>query len=252
MKGQLALPRRLFLLAIVIVPIAASSVWWGPALLRRAPWTTVRRVEVVGTIYVAPDAVLDAAGIGPRASVFDDFRAAEARIARNALIRSARISPRGLRTVRIEVEEWVPVALAPTPELKPVMGDGTVLPIDPASTRVDLPVLSVPVEVKDGRIVEGEGLRVLRAFARVHERDPGLAAVVSEIRRASGGGIALGLVESQEAAEVLLPSDLDETVLRRVRATLADLRRRRWTAQRLEARFTGQVVVQLNLSSKAS
>ena len=252
MRGRFALPRRIFLAAFLIVPGAATSAWWGPSLLRHMAWTSVRRVEVVGTIYVAPDAVLDAAGIRATASVFDEFEEAESRIARHPLIRSARITPRGLRTVRIEVDELVPVALAPTPVLAPVMGDGTVLPIDPAEARVDLPILGVRVEIEEGRITEGEGLRVLRAFARVHERDPGLAAVVAEIRPAPGGGIALELLESQEATELLLPSELDETTLRRVRATLADLRRRRWTARTLEARYVGQVVVQLNPSWKAS
>jgi hypothetical protein len=252
MRKRHTLARRLLLLAIVAVPVLAGSVWWSPALLRRTPWTQVRRVEVVGTIYVAPDSVLAAARIRPAASVFDDFQSAEARIAEHPLIRRARIGPRGWRTLRIEVEELVAVALAPVPELHPVMGDGTVLPIDPARTRVDLPILNVPVAVREGRVVEGEGRRVLEAFAHVHARNPGLAAIVAEVRPAPGGGIALSLLESREAAEIWLPAEPDEATLRRVRATLVDLRRRRWTVQRLEARFVGQVVVQRNPSLKAS
>lgn len=252
MNGRGALPRKVFLLAIVTVATAASSLAWGPALLRRLPWSQVRRVEVVGTLYVAPDAVLETARVRPDQSVFDDFREAEARVARNPLIGAARISPRGLHTVRIQVQELVPVALVGVPELRPVMGDGTILPIDPTRARVDLPILVAPVRVRDGRRIEGEALRVLRSFARVHEHDPELAAVVSEVRRAPGRGIALDLLESQVATEVWLPPDPDATVLRRVRATLADLSRRRWSARRLEARYAGQVVVQLNPSSKAS
>lgn len=253
MKGPVALPRRIFLLALVLVPIAAGSVFWGPPLLRRLPWAHVRRVEVVGTVYVPPDIVLDAAGIRTQASVFDDFTAAETRVAEHPLVAAARIRPRGLHTVRIEVQELVPVALAATPELKPVLGDGTILPIDPSRTRVDLPVLTAASKVSQGRLVGGEGLRVLRSFARVHEHDPGLAAIVAEVRAAPGGGVALALVGSQDAAEIWLPADPDEAVLRRVRATLADLNRRRWTARRVEARYGGQVIVQLNRSpSKAS
>jgi hypothetical protein len=247
-KGPLALPRKLFLLALVLVPIAAGSVFWGPPLLRRLPWAHVRRVEVVGTVYVAPDVVLDAAGIRTEASVFDDFSVAEARVAEHPLITGARIRPRGLQTVRIEVQELVPLALAATPELKPVLGDGTILPIDPSRTRVDLPVLTAPVNVSQGRLVGGEGVRALRSFARVQEHDPGLAAIVAEVRTAPGGGIALALVGSQDAGEIWLPADPDEAVLRRVRATLADLNRRRWSARRVEARYGGQVVVQLNRS----
>lgn len=252
MKGPLALPRRLFLLAMVLVPIVAGSVWWGPALLRHMAWTTVRRVEVVGTVYVPPDAVLELARIRPQASVFDDFSDVEARVAADPLITSARIRARGLRTVRIEVEELVPVALAPTPVLKPVLGDGTILPLDPARTRVDLPVLTASVDVREGRLVGDDGLRALRSFARVHRHDPGLAAIVAEVRTAPGGGIALVLVASEEAMEIWLPADPDEAVLRRVRATLADLHRRRWSARCIEARFAEQVVVKLNPPTKAS
>jgi hypothetical protein len=251
-KGPLALPRKLFLLAMALVPIVAGSLWWGPALLRHMAWTTVRRVEVVGTVYVAPDAVLKLAGIRPQASVFDDFADVEARVVTNPLIARARIRPRGLRTVRIEVEELVPVALAPTPVLKPVLGDGTILPLDPARARVDLPVLTASVDVREGRLVGGDGLRALQSFAHVHRHDPGLAAIVSEVRTAPGGGIALTLVESEEATEIWLPADPDEAVLRRVRATLADLQRRHWSARYVEARFAGQVVVKLNPSTKAS
>ncbi len=252
MKGRFALPRKTFALAIVSVALGAAGLRWAPALLRHLPGSEVRRVEVVGTMYVAPDAVLDAAGIRPDQSVFDDFQEAESRVAEHPLISSARISARGWRTLRIEVQELVPVALAGARELLPVMGDGTILPIDPARTRVDLPVLAVPVRLGEGRLLDGEGLRVLQSFARVHERDPGLAAIVADVRRAPGGGIVLGLLESQDAIEVWLPADASEAVLRRVRATLADLDRRRWTARRLEARYQGQVVVQLNPTSKAS
>lgn len=251
MKGRSALPRTVFLVAMAVVAASGSAVWWGPGLLRDVPWFKVRRVEVVGTAYVAPDEVLEAADIRQGRSVFDDFGDAQARVAAHPLIERARIVPRGLRTVRVEVQELVPIVLAAVPELRALTAHGTILPLDPTRTPVDLPILAAPLETREGRVVGGDGLEVLRGFARVQALDPGLAAIVSDVRGAHGGGIALSLLDSHEAEELLLPAEPDERVLRRLRATLADLRRRDWSGRRLEARYAGLVVVQRKPSTRA-
>jgi cell division septal protein FtsQ len=245
--------RRRAVAAGAIAAACAAAAWrWGPLALRNLPGTAVTRVEVVGTLYVAPDAVLDAAGIRPGRSVFDDFRDAEGRVALHPLVRSVRIRPRGWRTLRIEVEEYAPVALVGVPHLVPVMADGTILPLDPTRTRVDLPVVTVPAEADGDRLRPGPALELLRAYARIPQQDPGLAALVAEIRPAPGGGLALGLLDAERATEIWLPPEPDEAVLRRVRATLADLQRRRWTARRLEARYANLVVVERTATSTAS
>lgn len=250
MKGRSALPRTVFLAAMAIVAAFSSAVWWGPAVLRHVPWFQVRRVEVVGTAYVAPDEVLEAADIHEGRSVFDDFGDAEARIAEHPLIERARIVPRGPRSLRVEVQELVPIVLAPVPELRALTADGTILPLDPTRRPVDLPILAAPLQVREGRAVGGAGLELLRGFARLHALDPGLAAIVSDVRAAHGGGIALGLIDSREAEELLLPAHPDDGVVRRLRATLSDLRRRGWTGRRLEARYAGLVVVQRKPSAR--
>ncbi len=53
----------------------------------------------------------------------------------------------------------------------------------------------------------------------------------------------LNLVMSQPARRLALPAAIDESLARRVRATLADLRVRGIEATLVEARYAGQVVV---------
>ncbi len=56
-------------------------------------------------------------------------------------------------------------------------------------------------------------------------------------------GLITNLTTAQPAQRLALPSAIDETLVRRVRATLADLRSRGVAATLVEARYADQIVV---------
>ncbi len=89
----------------------------------------------------------------------------------------------------------------------------------------------------------GPALFALEIFQKLQEVDPGLAAVVSDFRLLDGQGLMMNLVVSQPARRLAVPAEIDESLARRVRATLADLRGRGIAAALVEARYAGQIVV---------
>jgi cell division septal protein FtsQ len=73
MKGRSALPRVAFLLGLAVVAGILAAAVWGQDLLAKLDYFNVRRVEVVGTRWVAPDSLLGLAGIKSDRSVWEDF-----------------------------------------------------------------------------------------------------------------------------------------------------------------------------------
>lgn len=245
MKGRSALPRAAYLVGLLVMAGAIAGWIWGGRLLARFEYFAVRRVEVVGSRWLAPDSVLRLAAIGSDRSVWDDFSDVERRLLGHPMIESVQVHRSGLHALRIVVREVEPVALAGAPELRAVLGDGTVLPIDPAGTSLDLPLLTMDValtpDAKQLRV--GPALFALEMFGKLQEVDPGLAAVVSDFQLLDGQGLMMNLVVSQPARQLALPAEIDESLARRVRATLADLRGRGIAAALVEARYAGQIVV---------
>ncbi len=245
MKGRSALPRTAFVTGLVVVAGGLAAAAWGRRLLAGVDYFRVRRVEVVGARWVAPDSVVRLAAIGRDRSVWDDYSDVERRLVGHPLIEEAHVHRSGLRAVRIAIREVEPLALVGVPDLRPVRADGALLPIDPTGARIDLPVLAGPVVLApdSARLAEGPALEALRAFARLHALDPGLAAVASDFGRLADGSLVVDLVTSEPARRLALPDSLNETVVRRIRATLADLRTRGVRADLVEARYANQIVV---------
>jgi len=244
-KGRSALPRVAFLLGLLVVAGGIAGSIWGRKLLASIDYFDVRQVEVVGARWVPPDSLLRLAAIGRGRSVWDDHTEIERRLIRHPLIDEAHIRRSGLRTLRVVVREVEPVALVGAPELHVVRGDGTLLPIDPVGTSLDLPLLTAQAQLTDDstRLREGPALRALAIFARLQALDPGLASVISDFELALDQGLFANLTTSQPARRLALPSAINETLVRRVRATLADLRSRGIAAALLEARYADQIVV---------
>ncbi|HSG82906.1 MAG TPA: hypothetical protein VLC48_11685, partial [Gemmatimonadota bacterium] len=110
---------------------------------------------------------------------------------------------------------------------------------------LDLPVILERGELNEDstRLREGRALDVLESFAELKALDPGIAAVISDVGLESDGNLMASLQVSQPANRLALPSTINETLLRRIRATLADLRSRGIEAELIEARFAEQIVV---------
>ncbi len=207
---------------------AATSPWWGPAVLRPMRFFGVRRVEVVGARYLAPDAVVRALELPPDANVFDDLDVLAARVATASGVAEARVERRLPATLRVEIREVEPVALAEGPGgLVPVARDGRPLPFDATASPVDAPV------------VPSADRRLLEALATVQATDLTLYAAVAAAVLTRGGEVVLEL----NGGRVRLAVPVEPAVVRAVAAVRGDLAARGLRWRELDGRFTGWVVV---------
>lgn len=251
MKGRSALPRAAFLGALLILGLGTAAALWGRDLLAELPYFTVQRIEVTGATLVAPDSVVEMAAIAPRRSVFEDFGDVEGVLERHPLIAEASVRRHGWRALRLVIREVEPIALVSLEELRAVRDDGTPLPIQLAGTPLDLPIVTDPagLDSSSGRVT-GPAAIALGTFARLRALDPGLAAVISDFGMSEGGGLVAHLLPSQPARRLALPAEVNETLIRRIRAALADLRGRGTIARLVEARFADQIVVRTDGSER--
>lgn len=234
--------RRAYVVALAAL-IGAGSPIWAPPLLQALPAFRVERVEVVGTRYLAPDEVADRADVPPGASVWDEPDRWRQRVEEHPLVERAGVNRSGFHSLEISVEEVEPVGLVAAPGgLRPVSGDGRLLPLDPARHGLDLPILLL-----DGLDVEGDRLRglqartLVRVLARLREEEPGFVGEISSLRALEGGDVEVRMVESTHAGTVLLPAEEPARALRRVELALGE---QEGTVATADARFRGRVVLE--------
>ncbi|HSC59395.1 MAG TPA: FtsQ-type POTRA domain-containing protein [Gemmatimonadales bacterium] len=207
---------------------AALAVWFGgPRLFRRMDFFRVRRVEVVGLHSLAATDVLRALAIPTRENVFDDLRPIAARAAAIAGVAHAEVTRRIPGTIRVTLQEVVPVALVPGHgALLPMDAKGRVLPFDPTVAAPDLPV----TPRADSLVGE--------LLGRVREADPGLFEQVVTTER-DGRDVALDLGQHR----YWFRPDATVETIRAVTAVAQDLARRGRAFRELDGRYAGQVVV---------
>jgi cell division septal protein FtsQ len=216
--------RITFLLAVL------SSPFWGTALLRSMDFFRVRRVELEGVRYAAPDEIVSRLGVDTTASVWDGVSPLEARVAEHPQVRAVRIRRRLPGTLVVVVTENPPVALVNTPRgLVVTDADGDSLPVDPTAIDVDLPVLATPDAL------------LLRLLAATQSEEPALFARVSEARRSGRGEIVLVLPEFR----ILADSAVTAARLAEVLPVELDAARRAWRPRELDLRYRDQVIVRL-------
>lgn len=232
---------RVAVLALAATAMAAAA----PYALRRTGSFRIDHVEVRGTHYMTPQAVLQASGIAKDATVFDDVATWRSRLLAHPMIADVEIERRVPGTIVLHVTESEPIAYARTPELVAIDAQAHALPLDPTSAALDLPVLgTVSRPASNGRFADHTTLELARAIAAVRAFEPALAGWISEAAPARGSGIRLTL-RGPTRAVALLPSPLTAERLRELRLTLADLAARgelRGTI-RIEARYSDQIVV---------
>lgn len=232
---------RILLVALGATSVAAAA----PYAMRLTGGFRVTAVEVRGTRYMAPHAVLQASGIGADATVFDDIEPWREQLLAHPLIAAVRIERRVPGRIILTITEAEPIAYARTPELVPIDGQAHALPLATPQYALDLPVLAVQSRpASNGRFADRATAELAAALAVLRRHDPTLMAWVSEAAPALGGGVRLTL-RGPTTAEALLPSPLTAERLQELRLILADLMARgelEGTA-RIEARFRDQIVV---------
>lgn len=204
-----------------------AGVLLGPLGLRQLAFFRVRRVELEGTRYLAPEQLVARLGLAPDQNLFDDTGEIARRVERLGGVVSARVERRLPGTLRITVVERVPVAFAPGADgMVPLDATGQALPYDPAATGLALPL-----------VPRADSL-VLGALALVRAADSALYQDVDAARRGEANSVLLELGQRR----VMLRADptIDEVeAVAAVRRHLAATDR---PYAELDARFEGWVV----------
>src|SRR5437773_1283775 len=191
----------------------------------------VRQIELVGVRNLAPDAVIAALRLGPRASVFGDTRLLADRVRGLAGVAEARVVRRLPAVLSVELREVEPAALVVSPRgsgrgLVAVDAAGRPLPFDPARSGLDLPIAA-----------SGDS-GVVAVLALIQSVDPALFQTITGARTFTRGGVLLEIGPHR----VLLGRDAGPEVIRAVVLVSQDLAAKRRAYVELDARFAGQVV----------
>ena len=212
---------------IVGVAGLCALVWIGaPPLLRGLEFFRVRRVEITGLQYLEPSKVLAALRLSPKASVFDDPALLARRVLALPGITSAEIGRHVPGTLLIEVNEAVPVALAPRGDaLTMVDAGGRVLPFDPIASAPDL-----PLAVADGVVA--------RVLDLVRDSDLDLFGRIDAAWR-----VGPDVVLEVDGRRLWFGARASAEDIRAVMAVAQALARQGRAYQELDGRFAGQVIV---------
>lgn len=209
--------------------MVVSSPLWGRVALRPFDFFAVRRVELRGVRFLAPEAVTGALSLRREASVWDRLGPLASRVRGLGGVAEVAVSRRLPGTLRVTVREVEPVALAAGDEgMIPVGVDGRPLPYDPARVAVDVPVIERPETA------------LVAALAAVRAADPTLFAEIAAARRERGGSVELDL---EGRGRIRLGMPVDPAVVRAVAAVERDLVARSQPWRELDGRFAGWVVV---------
>ena len=210
-----------------------GAVVLSPLALRQVDFFRVRRVELVGSRYLAPEQLVARLGLAPDQNLFDDTGDIARRVEQVGGVVRARVDRRLPGTLRITVEERVPVAFTPGPSgLVPLDSAGQALPYDPTATGLVLP------------LVPRMDTLVLGALAQVRAVDSALYRDVDAAQRGEAGAVLLE-VGPRRVLLRGIPAIGDVQAVAAVRRHLAATGR---PYAELDARFEGWVVARRSRS----
>ncbi len=167
---------------VVAVAVMGVMFWAVPRVLSALDYFHVQTVQLEGARYLTPTAVIAALGADTSASVFDDPRKFQAKVESLPLVATARVRRRLPGTLVVTIVERTPVALIATPDgFRGVDSAGTRLPIDPAVTAFDAPVVLPPSGARDS----SADRRLYNLLGAVRATDPTLFDAIEDVRRVS-------------------------------------------------------------------
>jgi hypothetical protein len=212
---------------VLVLGVIVASYWWMPATLRRLSFFGVRRIQVSGTRYLTPEAVVRGMGLGDQANVFDDLGELTRRVESIGGVARATVTRRLPATLVVSIVEVEPVALAAGPSgLIPVGQDARPLPYDVVRAPVDAPIVS------------DANRPLLEGLAKVQQADLGLYTDVVSARLA-GSEMVLDMVSGR----LRLRTPVDPDVVRALSLVRGDLASRGTAWRELDGRFAKWIVV---------
>jgi len=217
---------KLGLLGIAALLILASPLW-APLLLRRMNFFRVRRLEIVGTHYIATSDIVARANVDTMRSVWDPTGPIAGRVQAYPGVRTVSVTRKLPGTLVITITERQPVALVSGPQgFRAYDARGVALPVDLTSGLVDAPVIARP------------DTALLRLLGEMRAMLPALYHRVSEVKRVGANELLLQLEEAP--IRTLGTVTLDD--LNQIQSVEDDLRRRDVRATELDLRYSGQII----------
>src|SRR6266513_384020 len=189
--------------ALFLVGVIMAAAWGTRAAARQMAFFRVRSVEIRGTHYLQPSEIVGRLKIDTLASLWDDLEPYRERVRDHPQVSDVRISRRMPGTLVVTIEENMPVALVQTPAgLLPYDSLGKQLPIDPARTNLDLPIVATYDPV------------LLKLVGAIRATEPEVFARIDEVRRTGRDEILLTLSRGATGGGVVPPES--RTLLVRV------------------------------------
>jgi cell division protein FtsQ len=193
----------------------------------QVPFFRVRQIEVIGVRYLAPNAIISAAQLEIDQNLFDPVGRIEDRLRAVPGIVGAEVSRRLPGTLRISVQERLPVAVVPGPDGMITLDRAAQpLPFDPAQSEIDLPV------------VRSADSMLTSALGSVVATDPDLYATIQSVE-AGMGGVILTLREGR----VLLNANPTLEEIRSLGAIWRHVIESGRSFGELDGRFAGMVIL---------
>lgn len=229
--------------ALFLVALIMAAAWGTREAARRMAFFRVRAVEVRGARYLQANEIISRLKVDTLASLWDDLTPYKARVRGHPQVSDVTISRRMPGTLVVTIEENLPVALIQTPTgLLPFDSLGKQLPIDPARTNLDLPIVATRDPV------------LLKLVGAIRATEPRVFARIEEVKRAGRDEILLtlsrrGATDSVTSGagtlHVRLPVGLSVERLADIFPVETDLARRQVSVTELDLRYRDQVIARL-------
>jgi cell division protein FtsQ len=210
--------------------ILIASPWWARFIASELSFFRVRRVEIVGVRYVAPNDILARLRVDTTRSVWDDPTPLEQRVAAHPQVGSVSIRRKLPGTLVVSVVENMPIAMVSTEKGFLVFDErGRQLPLDPSRVAVDLPIAA------------RRDTALFALLARVRAERPRLFARLSDVTRTSDREVLIHF----EGLPVRAMLDVTPDRLAEIFPVEADLAKRQARVAELDLRFRDQVIARL-------
>jgi cell division septal protein FtsQ len=233
--------------ALFLIALIMAAAWGVRAAAREMAFFRVRTVEIRGVRYLQANEIVARLHVDTLASLWDDLEPYRQRVRGHPQVSDVQITRRMPGTLIVTIEENLPVALIQTPGgLLPYDSLGRQLPIDPARTTLDLPIVATTDPV------------LLKLVGAIRASEPRLFARIEEVRRTGREAILLTLSRGADARtagdttttdrrmlRVRIPVGLSVERLADIFPVETDLARRQVHVGELDFRYRDQVIARL-------
>lgn len=234
--------------ALFLIGLIMGAGYGVRAAGREMAFFRIRKVEIRGAKYLSTNEVLGRLKVDTLASLWDDLEPYRERVRHHPQVADVKISRRLPGTLVVSITENPPVALIETPTgLMPFDSLGKQLPIDPARTSLDLPIVATGDPV------------LLKLVGTIRATDPRVFARIEEVRRTGRDEILLTLSRSPDSTaranssptagartiRVRVPVGLPAERLADIFPVESDLARRQLHVDELDLRYRDQVIARL-------